>query len=58
MQEEIALELLRKAIEEKAGRSSNSKDDGKLYDLNGRYLQGKPTKKGVYIQNGKKVVVR
>lgn len=38
--------------------NSNSKDDGKVYDLNGRYLQGKPTKKGVYIQNGKKVVVR
>ena len=28
------------------------------YDLNGRRLQGKPTKKGVYIQNGKKVVVK
>ena len=28
------------------------------YDLNGRKLQGKPTQKGVYIQNGKKVVVK
>ena len=28
------------------------------YDLQGRKLQGKPTKKGVYIQNGKKVVVK
>ena len=27
------------------------------YDLNGRKLQGKPTQKGVYIQNGKKVIV-
>ena len=40
-------------------------DNGKLiidndgwYDLNGRKLQGKPTQKGVYIQNGKKVVVK
>ena len=38
-------------------------DNGQLtidnwYDLNGRRLQGKPTKKGVYIQNGKKVVVK
>ena len=28
------------------------------YDLNGRKLQNKPTKKGVYILNGKKVVVK
>ena len=32
--------------------------DGDYYDLNGRKLQGKPTKKGVYIQNGKKVVIK
>ena len=35
-----------------------SMDNGQWYDLNGRRLQGKPTKKGVYIQNGKKVVVK
>lgn len=28
------------------------------YDLNGRKLQSKPTKKGVYIQNGRKVVIK
>jgi hypothetical protein len=28
------------------------------YDLNGRKLQAAPTKKGVYIMNGKKVVVK
>ena len=28
------------------------------YDLNGRKLQGNPTKKGIYIHNGKKVVVK
>ena len=33
-------------------------NDGSWYDLNGRKLQGIPTKKGVYILNGKKVVVK
>ena len=38
-------------------------ENGKLtidnwYDLNGRKLNGMPTKKGVYILNGKKVVVK
>ena len=28
------------------------------YDLSGRRLSGKPTSKGVYIQNGKKVVIK
>ena len=32
--------------------------NGEFYDLNGRKLQNVPTKKGVYIQNGKKVVVK
>jgi hypothetical protein len=32
--------------------------NGTWYDLNGRKLQGIPTKKGVYIFNGKKVVVK
>ena len=31
---------------------------GDWYDLNGRKLNGMPTKKGVYILNGKKVVVK
>ena len=38
-------------------------ENGKLtidnwYDLNGRKLNGMPTKKGLYIMNGKKVVVK
>lgn len=38
-------------------------ENGKLtidnwYDLNGRKLNGMPTKKGIYIMNGKKVVVK
>jgi hypothetical protein len=28
------------------------------YDLSGRRLQGKPAQKGVYIQNGKKVIIK
>ena len=32
--------------------------NGDWYDINGRKLQGIPTRKGVYIVNGKKVVVR
>ena len=29
-----------------------------FYDMNGRKLVGKPTKKGIYILNGKKVVIK
>ncbi|MBQ6161942.1 MAG: hypothetical protein IJK21_04780 [Prevotella sp.] len=29
-----------------------------VYDLNGRMINGKPAQKGVYIKNGKKVVVK
>jgi hypothetical protein len=28
------------------------------YDLSGRRLQGKPTKKGVFINDGRKVVIK
>ena len=30
----------------------------RYYDLNGRQLPGKPTSKGVYIHNGKKIMVK
>lgn len=33
-------------------------NDGVWYDLSGRKLNGKPTTKGLYIVNGKKVVVK
>ena len=36
----------------------SSMDNGDWYDLNGRKLNAKPTTKGVYIQNGKKVVIK
>ncbi len=32
--------------------------DGSTYTLDGRKLNGKPTAKGVYIQNGRKVVIK
>jgi len=35
----------------------NEVSDDTLYDLNGRKLNAKPTRKGVYIQNGRKVVI-
>lgn len=31
---------------------------GEWFDLNGRRLQGKPSTKGIYIHNGKKVVIK
>ena len=36
----------------------NEVSDNSWYDLSGRKLQGKPNKKGVYIMNGRKVVVK
>ena len=36
----------------------NLKDDGAWYTLDGRKLQQKPAKKGVYIVNGRKTVVK
>ena len=37
---------------------SNEPSDNNYYDLNGRKLVGKPTKSGIYIKNGKKVLVK
>ncbi len=33
-------------------------DEGDWYDMSGRKLNGRPTKKGVYIKNNKKTVIR
>lgn len=33
-------------------------DESDWYDMSGRKLNGRPTKKGVYIQNNKKIVIR
>ncbi len=32
--------------------------DGAYYDLQGRKIEGKPTRTGLYIQNGRKVVIK
>ena len=41
------------------GKMINDKDaDTVWYDLSGRKLNGKPTAKGLYINNGKKVVIK
>lgn len=37
---------------------TDAAEKGKWYDLSGRPLNGKPTKAGVYVKNGKKVVIK
>jgi hypothetical protein len=37
---------------------SYTNEEGVWYSLSGLQLNGKPTKKGLYIHNGKKVVVK
>jgi hypothetical protein len=44
-------------IEDVRGLMSDGRGDN-WYDLNGRRLQQKPTKKGIYIQNGKKTIIK
>ena len=41
-----------------SGVNSEEVNSEEWYDLSGRRLEGKPAKKGVYIHNGKKEVVR
>ena len=36
----------------------NDTDEGDWYDMSGRKLDRRPTKKGVYIKNNKKIVIR
>ena len=31
---------------------------GAWYDMSGRKLSGKPTKRGVYVNNGRKIVIK
>ena len=50
---------LRKKMEVGINSVESSKAaDGTWYDMNGRRIDGKPTTKGVYINNGVKVVVK
>ena len=43
------------SISERSGRDT---DEASWYDLNGRKLEGKPLRKGVYIHQGRKIVVK
>jgi hypothetical protein len=45
-------------IEGVAADKAEADGDGNWYDLNGRKLNSKPTTKGVYINNGRKVVIK
>ena len=38
--------------------SPKEEEYSKWYDLNGRLINGTPVKKGLYIHDGKKVLVR
>lgn len=40
------------------GPSTVDDADGKWFDLQGRQLDGKPSKKGLYIRNGKKMIIK
>ena len=44
------------AIEAPAAKSDV--EDGKIYDLTGRRIEGQPTKKGIYVKNGQKIIVK
>lgn len=46
------------AIETVARDSESLNTEGAWYKLNGMKIEGKPTEKGVYIKNGKKVVIK
>jgi hypothetical protein len=35
-----------------------AQDDSAWYSLDGKRLSGKPCQKGIYIQNGKKVIIK
>ena len=40
------------------GSISIEQNSGEWYTIDGRKLSGKPTKKGLYINNGKKTVIK
>ena len=37
---------------------ASDSDDGDIYDLMGRKMQGQPTTKGIYVKQGKKYIVK
>ena len=40
------------------GQETSNLQSQTFFDLQGRKLNGKPTRKGIYVNNGKKIIVR
>jgi hypothetical protein len=55
-----ALQAAKDAVNDilSAIETAQTKSNDQWYDMKGRKLEGKPTKKGVYVLNGKKVVIK
>ena len=46
------------AIKSLSADAKDFSDGGAWYTLDGRQLNSKPTKSGIYVNNGKKVVIK
>lgn len=46
------------AIESLTDKKQTTADSGLWFTIDGRMLSGKPTKKGIYINNGRKVIIK
>lgn len=33
-------------------------ENGEIYDLMGRRIEGQPTRKGIYVKNGRKIIIK
>jgi hypothetical protein len=55
-----ALQAAKDAVNDilSAIETAQTKSNDQWYDMKGRKLEGKPTKKGVYVLNGRKVVIK
>ena len=38
--------------------ATNNVENGEIYDLTGRRIESQPAKKGIYVKNGKKFIVK
>ena len=57
---QAALQAAKDAVNDilSAIETAQTKSNDQWYDMKGRKLEGKPTKKGVYVLNGRKVVIK
>lgn len=46
------------AIESLTDKKQTTAESGLWFTIDGRLLSGKPTKKGIYINNGRKVIIK